>query len=66
LSPLVSRNAVAPFQICRRILEDIRKSRCTTGVNAKGSKLNTTATKPEANLLKWVIGGPGEDIHDKT
>jgi hypothetical protein len=38
------------FRIFSKIREDIRKSRCTTGVNDTGGKLLPVSTTPAANL----------------
>jgi hypothetical protein len=39
-----------PFQIFSKIRGDIRKSRCTTGINDTGGKLPTVSTTPAANF----------------
>ncbi len=41
---------LGPFRIFSKIREDIRKSRCTTGVNNTGGKLPPVSTTPAANL----------------
>jgi hypothetical protein len=38
------------FQIFSKIHGDIRKSRCTTGINDTGGKIATVITKPSANF----------------
>ncbi len=50
VSPQPQSIPLGPFRIFSKIRGDIRKSRCTTGVNDTGSKLLPVSTTPAANL----------------
>jgi hypothetical protein len=50
LSPKPLKITLGSFQIFSKIHGDIRKSRCTTGVNDTGGKLPPVSTTPAANF----------------
>jgi hypothetical protein len=50
VSPQPQSIPIGPFRIFSKIRGDIRKSRCTTGVNDTGGKLPPVSTTRAANL----------------
>jgi hypothetical protein len=54
VSPQPQSIPLGPFRIFSKILGDIRKSRCTTGINDTGSKFATGSTTPAANFATSI------------
>ncbi len=50
VSPQPQSIPLGPFQICSKICGDIRKSRCTTGINDTGGNLPLVSTMQVANF----------------
>jgi hypothetical protein len=58
VSPQPQSKAEGPFRICLKIRGDIRKSKCTTGINDTGGKFATN--------FPSVVDTGGKMIHEKN
>ncbi len=63
VSPQPQSIALGPFQIFSKICGDIRKSRCTTGINDTGGKFATGVNDTGGKIAAGINDTGGKFFH---